>query len=355
MASRATLPMMPDLPPASLRLSIDTEALANNWRALDRLSGQARAGAAVKANGYGLGVELVAPALRDAGCQDFFVAHWQEVPALLRHVPAASIAVLHGPITPADAVYARAAGVRPVINSLEQARRWLDAGGGICDVMVDTGINRIGLSMADLADPVISRLDIDVLHSHLASADEASPLNAAQHERWCAARCVVQHKRAGLANSAGITLGSAYHGDLTRPGLSLYGGVACAALAEEIRQVVVPQAALIQVRNIAAGESVGYNATFVAQHDMRIGVVSLGYADGYLRSWSGKGMLRSNGRELPVIGRVSMDMTVVDLTSAEDLQEGGWLTVDYSLPEAAAVSGLSQYELLTLLGRRFAC
>ena len=345
---------LPDLPPAALRLSIDPVALAANWRALDRLSGPARAGAAVKADAYGLGVAGFAPVLRDAGCQDFFVAHWQEVQPLLAHVPAAAIAVLHGPLTDADAAYASATGVRPVINSLPQARRWLNAGGGACDVMVDTGINRIGLSLADLGDPIVGQLKIDVLHSHLASADEPSVRNAAQHERWLAARSMVPHRRASLANSAGITLGAAYHGDLTRPGLALYGGIPCAALQDEIVQVVTPQAALIQVRDIAAGEGVGYNATFVAPRSMRIGVVSIGYADGYLRCWSGKGMLRSKDRQIPVIGRVSMDMTVVDLTAAPELGEGDWLSIDYSLPAAAAVSGLSQYELLTLLGRRFA-
>ncbi|MDT9012204.1 alanine racemase [Novosphingobium sp. APW14] len=354
MASRATLlTMLADLPPASLRLSIDRDALAANWRALDRLSGQAKAGAAVKADAYGLGVAGVAPVLHRAGCEDFFVAHWQEVPALLAHVPAAAIAVLHGPVTAADAAFARSAGVRPMINSLHQARLWTAAGGGACDVMIDTGINRIGLALADLAEPVIADLNIDVVHSHLASADEDSPLNAAQQQRWNAARGMVQHKRASLANSAGIALGAAYHGDLTRPGLALYGGIPCAALASEIQQVVTPEAALLQVREIVAGESVGYNATFVAAQPMRIGVISLGYADGYLRAWSDKGMLRSSGRPVPVIGRVSMDMTVVDLSAAPDLREGDWLAVDYSLPEAAVTSGLSQYELLTLLGRRF--
>lgn len=355
MASHVTLPMMlPDLPPASLRLSIDQEALAANWRALDRLSGAARAGAAVKADAYGLGVAGVVPVLRDAGCRDFFVAHWQEVPAVLAHVPASSIAVLHGPVTTQDASFARATGVRPVINSLDQARRWFAAGGGACDVMVDTGINRIGLGLGDLADPVLADLEIDVLHSHLASADEDSALNAAQQSRWIEARGMLPHKRASLANSAGITLGANYHGDLTRPGLALYGGIACSDLADEIRQVVAPEAALMQVRDIAAGEGVGYNATFVAPRAMRVGVISLGYADGYLRAWSGKGMLRSMGRPVPVIGRVSMDMTVVDLTKAPELREGDWLRADYSLPDAAAVTGLSQYELLTLLGRRFA-
>lgn len=343
----------PTLPPPPLRLAIDREALAANWRVLDRLSGTAAAGAAVKADAYGTGVAASVPALRDAGCRDFFVAHWSEVPAVLDHVPPASVSVLHGPLTAADAAFARAAGVRPTINSVLQARLWAEAGGGPCDLMVDSGINRLGVALSDLGDEAIGRLEIDVLMSHLASADEVSPLNALQLRRWEEARRATPHARASLANSAGITLGAAWHGDLTRPGLALYGGVPCAALAGEIRQVARPQAALMQVRTISAGDGVGYNATFVADREMRVGTIALGYADGYLRTWSGKGMLRHEGRPLPVLGRVSMDMTVVDLTAAPELREGDWLEADYSLPEAAAVSGLSQYELLTLLGRRF--
>lgn len=346
--------MRPDAPTSPLRLSIDASALTANWRALDRLSGPARAGAAVKANAYGVGAAQVAPVLRAAGCDDFFVAHWSEVPELLDHVPASRIAVLHGPLTAADAAWARAAGVRPVINSLHQARLWQEAGGGACDLMVDTGINRLGVSLADLSDPLLAALDIDVLHSHLAASEEPdNPLNASQLERWQAARAVVRHRRAALANSAGIALGGAFLGDLTRPGLALYGGVPCAALAGEIRHVVCPQAAIMQVRQLQAGDSVGYNATFTATSPMRVGVVSIGYADGYLRCWSGKGLMRAGGADLPVLGRVSMDMTVVDLGGAPDLREGDWLDVAYALPEAAERSGLSQYELLTLLGRRF--
>ena len=346
--------MPPEPPAAPLRLTIDGDALAANWRALNRLSGPARAGAAVKADAYGVGAARAAAVLRAAGCEDFFVAHWAEVPDLLRHVPANRVAVLHGPLTAADAAYARAAGVRPVINSRHQARLWHDAGGGACDLMVDTGINRLGVSLAELSDPLIAGLDVEVLHSHLAAAEEAdNPLNRQQLERWQAARGLIAHRRAALANSAGIALGGAYLGELTRPGLALYGGVPCGALAGEIRQVVRPEAAIMQVRQLRAGDTVGYNATFTAAAAMRVGVVSIGYADGYLRCWSGKGTLRGAGAVIPVLGRVSMDMTVVDLTHAPTLREGDWLELDYALPEAAKRSGLSQYELLTLLGRRF--
>ena len=344
--------MLPE-PSQALRLGIDRDALAANWAALDRLSGSARAGAAVKANGYGLGAAHVTQTLRDAGCETFFVAHWSEAAELLDVALPGAISVLHGPLTDADAAYARATGVKPVINSVSQARRWQDAGGGRCDLMVDTGINRLGLPLVDLGDPAIASLDIDVLLSHLASADEESPLNALQCERWKDARTHLQHRRASLANSAGIMLGPDYHGDLTRPGLALYGGVPRPELAGVIRQVAQPQATIMQVRSIDAGDTVGYNATFRAERTMRVGTIAIGYADGYLRCWSDKGRVLAGDSVLPVLGRISMDMTVIDLTGAPDLCEGDWVDIAYSLPQAAAISGLSQYELLTLLGSRF--
>jgi alanine racemase len=346
---------MPDLtpPPPALKLAIDAEALRANWRVLDRLSGAASAGAAVKANGYGVGARVVVPELLAAGCLTFFVAHPREAAELLDLVAPASLSVLHGPLREEDAAWMRAAGVKPVINSLIQARRWRDAGGGACDLMVDTGINRLGLPLADLGSEIIAALDIDVLLSHLSSAEENSSRNAMQQAHWKDAAAAVRHRRVSLANSAGIALGSPYHGDLTRPGLALYGGVPCAALEGVIRQVVRPQAAVMQVREIAAGDAVGYNATFVAPRPMRVGTIALGYADGYLRCWSGKGVVTADGATIHVLGRVSMDMTVIDLSAAPEVSEGDWVEVEYALPHAAAASGLSQYELLTLLGSRF--
>ena len=344
---------LPELPPPTLRLRLDSEALAANWRALDRLSGRASAGAAVKADAYGLGVDNVVPVLRGAGARDFFVAHWSEVPAVLRHVDPASLAVLHGPLRAEDARFARATGVRPVINSIRQARQWLEAGGGPCDVMVDTGINRLGLPMGELGDPAVAKLAIVTLMSHLASADEDVAQNAAQLALFEQAASTLPAQRLSLSNSAGIALGEGYAFDLTRPGLALYGGVPRAELAADIRQVAQPQAAILQMRDLQAGDSVGYNATFTAERPMRAATVSLGYADGFLRCWAGCGALRHGDALLPLLGRVSMDMVVVDCSAAPHLGEGDWLDVPYSLPEAAGRCGLSQYELLTLLGRRF--
>ncbi|WP_435417588.1 alanine racemase [Parerythrobacter aurantius] len=340
-------------PPPTLRLVIDSEALAANWRTLDRLSGTARAGAAVKADCYGLGVARCLPVLRDAGARDFFVAHWSEVAAVLEHVPAGQVAVLHGANSAEEAAYATATGVRPVINSLHQARVWSEAGGGLCHLMIDTGIHRLGIRPEQATDPAIAALDIGVLMSHLASADEDSQANHAQLAALGALRQVVDARELSLANSAGIGLGHDYAFDLTRPGLALYGGVPRPELAGDIRQVAYLEAALIQVADLRAGESVGYNGEFTAPANMRVGTVSLGYADGFLRSWGGKGVaLESEGRRLPILGKVSMDMIVIGLAAAPDLAVGDWLDVPYSLPAASKVTGLSQYELLTILGRR---
>ncbi|WP_353230120.1 alanine racemase [Novosphingobium sp.] len=347
-------PDYPEAPPAPLRLRLDAQALGDNWRALDQMAATARTGAAVKADGYGLGAGQVVPVLARAGCRDWFVAHWAEVPAVIAHVPPETVAVLHGPIDHADVAWARSTGVRPVLNSLPQVARWLAGGGGVCHVMVDSGINRLGLAMADLADPLLAQLDIDLLISHLASADEDVAQNAQQLAQFKLAQTMIPARRYSLANSAGIALGPDYHADLTRPGIALYGGVARRELAGVVRQVAHPEAAVLQVRNLHAGDQVGYNATFVAPHAMRLGVVALGYADGYLRCWSNRGVLRAGAAPLPVVGRVSMDLSAIDLSAAPDVREGDWLTVDYDLPHAAAASGLSQYELLTGLHRRFA-
>jgi alanine racemase len=347
--------MPPESPPAALRLDIDRAALAANWRALDRLSGSASAGAAVKADAYGIGARTAVPVLWEAGCRDFFVTYASEAAEVIDLVPPERIALLHGPLREADAAWAQQNGARVVINSLEQAKRWLNAGGGLCDVMIDTGINRLGLPMDMLGDPLLTRLEIDVLMSHLASADEDAALNTLQCARWNEARAALTHRRASLANSAGIVLGEAYHGDLTRPGLSLYGGIARPELTDVIRPVARPMAAIMQVRELSAGDGVGYNSTYIAPAPMRVGVIALGYADGYLRAWSqGRGAMVHQGRRLPVLGRVSMDMTVIDLAAAPELIEGDWVEADYALVEGASASGLSQYEMLTLLGRRFA-
>ena len=341
------------LPEPPLRLTLDEAALVQNWRRLNELSGAARAGAAVKANAYGLGAVRVARSLRNAGCRDFFVAYASEAAELIGTVDPAQVSILHGPQSADEAAWIAASGFRPVLNSIAQAQLWRAANGGACDLMVDTGINRIGFNQEQLSDPLLADLDVTTVLSHLASAEEDSPLNAQQQARWSTACAALGRGERSLANSAGIMLGADFHGDVTRPGIALYGGVPCAALAGEIKQVAFPEAAIMQVRQVQVGQGIGYNSTFIAPRDMRVGVVALGYADGYLRCWSGKGVMLAQGRRLPVLGRVSMDMTIIDLSAAPDLREGDWVEAEYEPLAAAAQSGLSQYELFTLLGARF--
>ena len=330
------------------RLSLDSAALVHNWRLLASMSGAAACGAAVKADGYGLGAREVVRRLADAGCRDFFVATWAEARALVD--TGVSVSVLHG-VRADDMALARLRNSRPVLNTPVQVQRWKDAGGGLCDVMVDTGMNRLGVSPTDIADGLLEGLRIDTLMSHLASADGDAAMNEAQRARFAALAGATGAQRMSLANSAGVALGADYHFDLARPGVALYGGVPRAELAG-VRQVATPEAQVLQRRRVRAGEAVGYNATWVAPADTEVAILNLGYADGYWCGFSGKGQARAGTTRLPVLGRVTMDLIAVDCSAAE-VAEGDWLALDYALPEAAAISGMSQYELLTGLGSRF--
>jgi alanine racemase len=334
---------------APLRLRLDTQALIHNWRTLDRMSGRAACGAAVKADGYGLGAIEVARRLAEAGCRDFFVATWAEAEAL---APLGlSISVLHG-VRAEDMAAATSGIARPVLNTSAQIARWRQAGGGPCDVMVDTGINRLGVAVEDVVAGLLDGLTIETLMSHLACADEDVPMNACQRDAFAALACRTSARRMSLANSAGIALGKDYAFDLTRPGLALYGGRQRAG-HEAIRRVVTPEAQELQRRRVAAGQTVGYNATWRAEADAEVAILNIGYADGYFRGFSNRGTAMAGDIRLPVIGRVSMDLVAVLVDAAPDIAEGDWLALDYDLPMAAEVSGMSQYELITGLGGRF--
>jgi alanine racemase len=335
-----------------LRLLLDGEALVDNWRWLKRLGGAADCGAAVKADGYGLGARDVVMRLANHGCRDFFVATWPEAEALIPWLGAASVSVLHG-LAEEDLPGAAGSPARPVLNTPLQVARWKEAGRGRpCDVMIDTGINRLGLSPAEVADGLLDGLEIDTLMSHLACADEDEAMNGRQLSDFAGIAARVPAKRRSLANSAGICLGADYAFDLTRPGLALYGGVPRREAAGHIRQVVRIEAQIVQRRRVGAGGAVGYNATWTAAAPAEIAILNLGYADGYLRGFSGTGRARLERGYAPVVGRVSMDLTALLVDDAPELKEGDWVELDYALPAAAAQSGLSQYELLTTLGGR---
>jgi alanine racemase len=334
-----------------LRLLLDADALVSNWRWLARQSGRAACGAAVKADGYGLGAKELVRRLAGAGCRDFFVATWREAEALAPWDEGLSLSVLHG-VARDDAEVPRWA--RPVLNSAEQVWRW--HGRGPADVMLDTGINRLGLSAQDVANGALDGIEVRTLMSHLASADEDVPANDRQREAFVELAQGVTAERLSLANSAGICLGPDYAFDLTRPGLALYGGIPRREAEGHIRQVARIEAQVIQRRRVEAGGGVGYNATFTAaQEGCELAILNIGYADGYLRGFSGTGRARAapDGPWLPVTGRVSMDLTAVRVDAAPEVREGDWLEIDFDLPAASAQSGLSQYELLTTLGSRF--
>ena len=334
----------------ALRLTIDSNALVNNWRWLQEQAG-VPAGAAIKADGYGLGAREAMQALHSAGCRDFFVSTWAEAEDLGGLSDDASIVVLHG-VGPGDVEAALASSARPVLNSVGQIVRWKEIGGGrACDVMIDTGMNRLGLRPDEIA--FLDDLPIETLHSHLACADEDLDLNARQLQRFREMAASVPAKRYSFANSAGICLGLEYSFDLVRPGLALYGGIPRREAEGSIRQVAHVEAQIVQRRTVRSGESCGYGATFVAGEDTEAAILNIGYADGYLRGFSSKGAAFAGEFALPVLGRVSMDLIAVGCSAAPELREGEWVELDYDLPTASEASGLSQYELLTCLGSRF--
>ena len=335
-----------------VRLHLDGDALVANWCALAKLSGRATAGAAVKADGYGLGAREVVSRLSKAGCQDFFVAHWAEAAAIADIVPPDQISVLNG-VADGDVAFARQLGASPFLNTPDQIARWKEGGGGRCHVMLDSGINRLGIGPEQMNTAMFDDLDIDILASHLASADEDVPQNGRQLALFAKMGHGMKARRKSLANSAGIMLGADYHFDLTRPGLALYGGIARPEMAEFITPVVSIAAKVLQIRQLLAGDPVGYNATFVSDKPTRVATIAIGYADGYLRSFSGTGTASFGGVTMPVIGRVSMDLVTIDASLALSLHEGNWVDVAYDLREASKVSGLAQYELLTGLSVRF--
>jgi alanine racemase len=333
-----------------LRLTIDRTAIQENWRWLQDRAG-VPAGAAIKADGYGLGAREAAQALHHAGCRDFLVSTWAEAQELGPLPLGTSLVVLHG-VGPKDGEAAASSTARPCLNTPEQVARCKEiAPDRACDVMIDTGMNRLGLRPTDIG--MLDGLAIDTLHSHLACADEDDPLNQMQLERFRAVVASVPARRYAFSNSAGICLGRDFSFDLVRPGLSLYGGIPRVEAEGHIRSVARVDAEIVQRRTIPAGESCGYGATFVAKEDTEAAILNIGYADGYLRGFSSHGSAFAGEFALPVLGRVSMDLVAVGVDAAPELREGDWVEIDYDLPSAAKQSGLSQYELLTTLGSRF--
>lgn len=364
-------PQATDFDIAPARLTIDTRAIVENWRMLAKLGGATETSAVLKSDAYGVGAEQVVHALAQAGCRTFFVATVDEGVALRRTCPDARIFALAGLWTGwEDDVFS--SNLIPVIVSVEQLAHFRSLGRQHpFALFVDTGMNRLGLTPAEAVEVAASRHERPVsVMSHLACPDDrAHPLNRQQLESFQAVAAQFKDIESSLASSAAVFLGKEYHFDLTRPGIALYGGETVMGLANPLRPAVTAEARILQIRDVPAGETVSYGATQTLTRNSRIAVAGAGYADGWHRALSSTGVaLRGNGstgglgvvagRKVPIVGRVTMDLTMFDIT---DIEETAVRTGDYislfgngiTLDEAARSAGTIGYELLTSLGRRY--
>jgi len=342
-------------------LSIDLGAVAANWAALrDRHAamGGGAVGAAVKADAYGLGAAAVVPALEAAGCRHFFVAHLAEGMAIRPLLGRDSmVAVLNG-FRPGED---EGAGLVPVMNTPGDIRAWSGTGRDAI-LHIDTGMARLGLTGAELSalaeDPApLDGLRLRFVMTHLACADEpAHPMSAAQAARFAAARARLPRAPHSLANSSGLFLGADFASDLARPGCALYGLNPTPGRPNPMRPAVRLAVPVLQIRDVPAGTPVGYGATWTAARPSRIATVAVGYADGYLRSLSGQAIGRHDGRDIPLVGRVSMDLATFDVTDHPAVGEGAMIELIGSGNPADAVAaraGTIGYEVLTSLGARY--
>jgi alanine racemase len=361
-----------------LVLTIDLSALAANWSRLAALSAPAECAAVVKADAYGIGIEEAAPALAGASCKTFFVALPEEgarVRAALAGtdapdatIPNSTIYVLNG-FLPDWADAFRAQKLRPVLSTFAGVEAWAaHFPGEPSALQVDTGMNRLGLTLHEAIElarrrpALLERAAPKLLMSHLACADEPGrPENAAQLALFRELRPELPALPASLANSAGIHLGADFHFDVVRPGIALYG----AAFAHDhspLATVVTARARVLQVRDVAAGEAIGYGAALRLREDKRVAVLAAGYADGYHRL-AGSTDARPGahawvrGRRAALLGRVSMDLIAIDVTGVVGVAEGDWVELfgsNVPIDEVAASAGTIGYEFLTGLSRRAA-
>lgn len=335
-------------------LTIDLDAVAANWRALDRNSGPGvQTAAVVKADAYGLGVTRVVRALAGSGARRFFVASAEEGAAVRQALgPGPQVAVLCGHMA-GDTEMIHDLDLTPMLNSLEQITRHLESlPGHPFGVQLDTGMNRLGVEMLEwqAVAPILVDAGPELLMSHLACADEPDhPLNDAQLKAFHAMTDGTGLPRS-LAATGGILLGPRYHFDLTRPGVGLYGG----RPHDAALPVVTLSLPVIQTREVAPGEAVGYGCAWVAERPSVIATVAAGYADGLPRTLSNRARLWDGDTACPLVGRVSMDMITVDITDLPEIpRELDILGPNQTIDALADVAGTIGYELLTALGPRY--
>jgi alanine racemase len=345
-------------------LEIDLTAIAANWHALHLHPGPVAA--VLKADAYGLGAPQVAARLYAEGCRHFFVAHPIEAFAVRALVPGAMLAVLNG-LWPGQAASLADAGIVPVLGSLAEIDDWTAqarAHGRPLPALlhVDTGMNRLGLderALDVLADDP-RRLDgIDLLYvmTHLVSAETPDDaVNEQQRRRFAAARARLPPAPSSFANSSGLFLGPGFASDLARPGAALYGINPTPGRPNPMRPVVRLRARVLQLRDVQPGESVGYNGQWTAARPSRIASVCVGYADGFHRSLSNRAIAYFDDQPVPLVGRVSMDLSTFDATDAPGLRAGDWLDLigpRNGVDALAEQAGTNGYEILTSLGRRY--
>lgn len=345
---------------SAARLTVDLDALAHNHAAVRALAGGAEVSPVVKADGYGLGAAAVARRLAAEGARTFYVARTAEGEALRSVLPDAEIRVLDG--CPDDAAARlQAARLTPVLSSLEQVETWRAAGGGEAALHVDTGLNRLGLTPEEACALAAARdrlrgVEVTTVLSHLACAEDAAhPMNARQRGRLAEAAALFPGALASLANSAGVLLGPDYAFGEVRPGIALYGGGPRGTTDPRLRAVATLAAPVLQVRTVRPGDSVGYGAAFTADRTLRVAVVAAGYADGVLRAGAPGLYGFLDGRRLPVLGRVSMDLIALDASDCAAARPGAPVELigpNVPLDEAAAACGTIAYEVLTRLAPR---
>ncbi len=347
-------------------LEVNLDAIIANWEILRARHASGPVAGVVKADAYGLGAERVAPALFAAGCQHFFVALPDEAIALRNRLTGAMVGVLNGLFPGAASDYA-AHDLVPVLGSLAEIGEWSAAARSLerrlpAILHVDTGMARLGLSMREVSTLAEERsrfadLDVRYVMTHLVSSElPDDPVNELQRGRFAAACAALPKALRSLANSSGIFLGEAFGSDLARPGAALYGLNPTPGRANPMRQTVRLRARVLAVREIGPGDTVGYNATWRARRLSRIATAAIGYADGLHRSFSNRGSAVFDGRAVPLVGRVSMDLATFDVTEHPGVQPGEWLDLigpGQTPDDVAAAAGTNGYEVLTSLGRRF--
>lgn len=351
-------------------LEINLSAIVRNWRALSApLKAGCRASAVVKANAYGLGCMPVSKALYEAGCRDFFVALLGEALELKPALPDdARIYVLDG-LRAGTEIVCREQGIIPVIFSLKQLSAWstLESASGLspCVIKVNTGMTRLGFDAKELLDneALLSKVKPVMFMSHLASAEELdNNQNRRQLERFQALRDhfspLFPAADFSLCNSSGVFLGDEYHFDCTRPGAALYGVNPQPGLPSPVESVVRLRLPVIQLRNAQAGEVVGYGGTHELKEGAQLAVVLGGYADGIHRALSGRAEGVVHGQRVPVVGRVSMDTTVFDVSKVSPpVVEGEsyveLLGSEIGVDELGEAAGTIGYEILTSLSGRY--